>query len=198
MAKQQLGLNGDRAILFVGRIEPLKGLDRLLEAIACLPDKLKRRLLVVGGDENSREELERLVRLSRHLQIADSVDFMGLVRHEELPRYYSAADVCVVPSHYESFGLVALEALACGTPVVAARVGDIENIIRCDDTGYVVDDNAPSTLADKIALVLSQTETCTKIELRRAEAARFSWAKVAEEVAGECQVLLAGYASAFS
>jgi len=191
IARQQLGLDGGKYILFVGRIEPLKGVDKLLRAMTYLTSEPRPKLLVIGG-ENSRDEVERLRRLSRELKIADSVSFLGVVRQEELPRFYSAADVCVVPSHYESFGLVTLESLACGTPVVATRVGGNESIIRQGETGYVVPDNTPHLLAEKIALILSRSNgNAESAELIRASVEGFGWPTIAEAVARECQALLA-------
>ena len=143
LARRQLGFNNDSIILFVGRMDPLKGIDRLLMAMTYLEKQQGLRLVVIGGDDDGEAEVERLQRLSHKLHIQDSVTFAGPVRQEELPSYYSAAHVCVLPSYYESFGLVALESLACGTPVVAAGVGGIESIVRQGETGYVVEDNAP-------------------------------------------------------
>ena len=192
LAKQQVGLNGDKSILFVGRIEPLKGIDKLLMAMTYLKNKKRLRLLLIGGGQNSRREMERLQRLSRELQIQDSVTFLGVIRQEELPRFYSAVDVCVVPSYYESFGLVALESLACGTPVVATKVGSAESIIRQGETGYVVADNSPHRLADKIALLLSRPDNSAEsVNLLRTSVAGFSWSVIAEAVVKECRTLLA-------
>ena len=192
VAKQQAGLNGHKNILFVGRIEPLKGIDKLLTAMTYLKNRQKLKLLIIGGDENSRQEMERLQRLSQELQIKDLVAFLGRIKQEELPRFYSAADVCVVPSYYESFGLVALESLACGTPVVATKVGGTGSIIRQGETGYVVPDNSPHHLADRIALLLSRpNNNAASVDLMRASVAGFSWSIIAEAVAKECQTLLA-------
>ena len=113
------------------------------------------RLLVIGGDKNCQDEVNRLRRLSKSLKIESSVTFLGLVEQEKLPYFYSAADICVFPSHYESFGLVALESLACGTPVVATDVGGIRSVVRDGETGYIVLDNVPQLLAEKITLALS-------------------------------------------
>ena len=112
------------------------------------------RLVVIGGDEHSQNEIERLQKLARDLGIEESIIFAGLVKHEGLPYFYSAADVCVIPSYYESFGLVALESLACGTPVVATKVGGAESIIRHGQTGFLVNDNEPRRLADEIKQAL--------------------------------------------
>ncbi|GAG51429.1 unnamed protein product, partial [marine sediment metagenome] len=157
-ARRHLGFDDDGIILFVGRIDPLKGIDRLLTAMTYLEKQQGLRLVIIGGDDDSEAEVERLRRLSQELHIQDSVTFAGPVGHEVLPCYYSAAHVCVIPSYHESFGLVALESLACGTPVVAAGVGGIESIVRQGKTGYVVKDNAPIRLADRIAALLARPD----------------------------------------
>jgi D-inositol-3-phosphate glycosyltransferase len=143
--------------------------------------KRKLRLVIIGGDGNSRKEIDRLRKLSHYLGIEDSVTFMGLVKHEELTDYYNAASLFVMPSHYETFGLVALEALACGTPVVAMDVGDLKSIIGQGETGYVVEDNTPSGLADKIALLISCPGIKSAQEIR-ASVSRFGWPNIAEQV----------------
>ncbi len=190
MARRHLGFNGGSIALFVGRIEPLKGVDRLLQAMTYLNKAAGVRLVVVGGDEQSQSEVQRLRNLARELHIQDSVTFAGMVLQEELPYYYSAADVCVIPSHYESFGLVALESLACGTPVVATRVGGTETVVQQHRTGYVVD-NAPLQLADKIARIVSNSD---KRRLNAAETratvSGFSWANTAEAIVQEYRALL--------
>ncbi len=193
-ARQQLGFADDKIILFVGRIEPLKGIDQLLRAIPYLPDTQELRLVIIGGDEHSQYEIERLQNLSGDLHIEDSVTFLGSIKQEQMPYFYSAADVCVVPSYYESFGLVALESLACGTPVVATDVGDLKNIIRQGETGYVVTDNTPRHLADKIALLLARPSPDTESTLSiRASVSRFGWPSIAEAIIRECRMVLADY-----
>ena len=190
-ARSQLGLNGDKTAVFVGRIEPLKGIDRLMMAMTYLKNGCRPRLLVIGGGENSRQEVERLKKLAEELRIADKIDFLGLIKQPDLPLFYSAADVCVVPSYYESFGLVALESLACGTPVVTTRVGGAENIIRHGETGYLVADNDPRNLADKIMLALSRSDNNEQLALlMRASLEPFGWSNVAEAIARECRALL--------
>ena len=194
MAKQQIGFADDKIILFVGRIEPLKGVDQLLKAMPYLQNGQEPRLVIIGGDDNSHHEMERLQGLSRALNIQDSVTFLGSIKQEKMPYFYSAADACVVPSHYESFGLVALESLACGTPVVATDVGDLKSIIRQGETGYVVTDNEPRHLADKIALLLSRSSPDIKSALSiRASVSRFSWPNIAEAIVRECRLVLANY-----
>ncbi len=190
-AKWRLGFgNNGKIILYVGRVEPLKGIDRLLEAMSYLKSRQGIKLVIVGGDDDSRDEVEQLKEMSLRLGIQDSITFLGLVEQEELPRFYSAADVCVVPSYYESFGLVPLESLACGTPVVMTGVGSARTIIRDGETGYVVPDNRPELLTEKIELLLSKPEADTNfINSVRASVTGFSWSHVADGILGECRIL---------
>ncbi|HEY77509.1 MAG TPA: glycosyltransferase family 1 protein [Dehalococcoidia bacterium] len=193
-AKRHLGLTSHKVILFVGRIEPIKGLDLLLRALTYLKDEPGLRLLIVGGDIHSRDEVARLQQLSRDLKISDLVTFTGSVKQTELPAFYSAADVCVIPSYSESFGLVALESLACGTPVVATRVGGMEEIIRQGETGYVVKNNDPHLLAEKLSLILARANSKDKrVNEMRASVVRFGWSSITRMIAEECQKVLADY-----
>ena len=193
-ARRYLGLDGNKVILFVGRLEPLKGIDSLLRAMTHLKDIPNLKLIVIGGDSRNRDELERLKRVCQDLNIEGLVTFLELVKQEKLPYYYSAADICVIPPYYESFGLVALESLACGTPVVTTRVGDMENIIRQGETGYVIADNAPDQIADKISLLLSQPNGgAESVNSMLASVAGFSWANIAEIIAKECNEVIAHY-----
>ncbi len=197
LAKRQLGFGDSKIILFVGRIEPLKGIDQLLKAMSYLPNIQRVRLIIIGGDEHSQYELDRLQKLSGELHIQDSVTFLGLIKQEQMPYFYSAADVCVIPSYYESFGLVALESLACGTPVVATDVGDLKNIIRQGKTGYVVIDNAPPHLAGKIALLLAKPSGDTRFALSiRSSVSRFGWANVAKAIGLTFQLVLTNHLAA--
>ncbi len=193
-ARQYLGLGDEKIVLFVGRIDPLKGIDKLIKALPFLRDIQGLRLLVIGGGEHSQHEIKQLRKLAYNLEVENSVTFLDLVKHEQLPYFYSGADVCVVPSYYESFGLVALESLACGTPVVATDVGDFRNIIREGETGYVVKDNVPDHLAKKIALLLSRPYTDGEsAQLIRATVSKFSWSNIAEAIISDCQLVLANY-----
>lgn len=191
MARRRLGLNGGGIILYVGRVEPLKGIDRLLTAMSNLDAGNELRLVVVGGDGDGQSEVERLQSLSRNLHIQDSVMFAGTVRQEELLYYYSAADVCVIPSYYESFGLVALESLACGTPVVATGVGGIENVVHQGQTGYVVKGDNPADLANSIAALLSRPDAgMESADSIRESVSRFNWSNVAEAIEREYRAAL--------
>jgi len=190
-ARHSLGLNGHKILLFVGRIDPLKGIDSLLTALPRLDTKQNLKLLVIGGDEDSKPEVERLQRLSRSLHIQDAVTFAGIVEQSELPLYYSAADICVIPSYYESFGLVALESLACGTPIVATKVGCIESVVNQGQNGCMVVDNAPLRLADGIAELLAKQEArMESADPIRASVNRFSWSNIAEAIIPEYRSVL--------
>src|SRR5690606_25860479 len=125
-ARRRTGIPSDeRVILTIGRIEPLKGLDVLIESLAQMRDLDRVGLYIIGGDEHARPELERLAAIARGFGVQDHVHLLGARAHEELADYYRAADIVAVPSFYESFGLVAVEAMACGAPVVASRVGGL-------------------------------------------------------------------------
>lgn len=190
-ARRRVGLNGESVVLYVGRVEPLKGLDRLLMAVPRLHGVRYLRAVVVGGDDDDGGEVERLRTLSRLLGIGAVVDFVGIVRQEELPLYYSAADLCIVPSYYESFGLVALESLACGTPVVATKVGGMDGVIRHGRNGYLVRDNSPESLAGGIAAVLALPRAVDEPPGSvRASVAPFVWSNVADRIVREYSTLL--------
>ncbi len=181
--RDRLGLNGEKVFLYVGRLEPLKGPDLLLQIASHLETCEKIRVLVVGGGASEEQELVRLRRLARTLKVEEVIDFVGRVEQEELPLYYNAADVCVVPSYYESFGLAALESMACGTPVVAARVGGLSTIVQHGRTGYLKSWRCPEAFANSLEMIISSErlrQSMGKAARRRAEG--MGWEKVAAEL----------------
>ncbi len=189
-ARQQLGFAQDESIvLYVGRFAPVKGIDRLMEAIAHLQHHQRIRLVIVGGDGDGAPEYKNFRRLAGKLSIEDSVTFVGRIEQDGLPPYYSAADVLAVPSHYESFGLVALESLASGTPVVATNVGAMESILREGETGHVVSNGSPRSIADGIETLISRPHAPSADEVR-ASVFRFSWANVASAIIDEYSAVL--------
>ncbi len=188
--RQKLGLGSKPIILFVGRIERLKGLERVITVLPLL-SSYHPTLVIVGEEGNRLGEVQNLKLLAIKNGVNDFVSFKGLVDHEKLAEYYNAADVCVLPSYYESFGLVPLEALACGTPVVATDVGDLKHIIQSGETGFVLKDFQPLTMADKIAEVLKKTNPKLQDQqLIRSSINGYSWQKIAEAMSLEFDRLL--------
>ncbi len=153
-ARAALGLGQHPVILFAGRIQPLKGLDVSVRALAEL-ERDDAVLLAVGGTSGpaGQAHLAEVQGLARSLGVHDRIRFVDAQPHHLLSTYYRAADVVHVPSRSESFGLVALEAAACGTPVVAAAVGGLQTLIRHDRSGFLVDGRDPAdwaVLTDRI------------------------------------------------
>jgi D-inositol-3-phosphate glycosyltransferase len=184
-ARATLGLAPNQNILlFVGRIQRLKGLEVLVRAFAKLGD-LDARLLVVGGQPGTSpesREIARLHHLVAKLGIADRTGFVGAVAHEQLPLYYSAADVTVMPSSYESFGLVAVESLACGTPVVATRVGGLTSIVHDGETGLLVPWRDAQMFAESLRRVLEDTDLRRRLAANARESVLgYGWDRVADE-----------------
>ena len=186
-ARKQLGFYQNAGIvLYVGRFSPLKGIDRLLAAMTYLKYNQALRLVIIGGDGHNAPDSQKLERLSRELGIQDAVTFAGRIGQEALPLYYSAADVLVVPSHHESFGLVALESLACGTPVVATKVGAMEAIIREGETGSILTNATPRSLADKIQSFVSRGHgEAHTTDAIRASVVKFGWSNIADALIEE-------------
>ena len=160
-ARARLGLDAEWVLLFVGRPAPVKGLEVLLQALARLKaDGLARadvRLVIVGGDrdEGRDDERTRLRALADTLGVGAWVDFQGPKLQSALPDYYRAADLCLVPSHHETFGMAALEAMACGATVVASRVGGLATTIQSGITGVLVPPRDEAALAAAIASLLA-------------------------------------------
>ncbi|MBI3161540.1 MAG: glycosyltransferase [Chloroflexi bacterium] len=191
-AKQYIGLKPEnRMVLFVGRIEPLKGVDTLIHAMSSLDDKGYHRpvhLAIIGGEpnatpENMSDEMARLQKLCDDLCVGGTVVFLGKRGQDTLPYYYSAAEVLVMPSLYESFGMVALEAMACGTPVIASEVGGLGYLVQDGLTGYTIPDSDPGALCDKLSLLLSDSHLRSTLGLRAAEyALNYSWERIAKQI----------------
>ena len=177
--RKQLGFDPDDSILlYVGRFEPLKGIEGLLEAISHLKRYRRLRLVLVGGDGSEAPESRRLKRKVANLGIEDKVLFAGRVDQRDLPPYYSSADALVISSHYESFGLVGLEALACGRPVVSTPVGAMETLINQSQAGYVISDTLPRSLATGIQSIISNPNLPRADEIRKS-VLKYSWSNVA-------------------
>ncbi len=177
-ARRALGLGPGPLLLFVGRIQPLKGLDVAVRALARLgrPDA---RLLVVGGSSGpgGDGEVSRVRALIDELGVGAQVSFSPPQPHHLLSSYYRAADVVLVPSRSESFGLVALEAAACGVPVVASGVGGLLTLVDHGRTGFLVADRDPDHFAAHVAHLLDDPDDASRMSRAAAERARrYTWA----------------------
>jgi D-inositol-3-phosphate glycosyltransferase len=176
-ARHALGLDPSaRVLLFVGRIQPLKGADLAVCSLAHLgPDVA---LLVVGGPSGTdgEAEMRRLHALVDELGLHGRVRFVPPQPHDSLTAYYQAADVCLVPSRTESFGLVALEAAACGTPVVAADVGGLRSVVDDGQTGFLVEGRRALDYAAPVDLLLSDRELARAMGASAlARSSRYRW-----------------------
>lgn len=177
-ARSRLGVVEKHVVLFVGRIEPIKALGTLVEAIDLVEDKKALRVLVVGGDPHG-PEYQRVQSMCNSLGISDRVSFVGSVPQMELPIYYNAADVLVVPSKYESFGLVALEAMATGTPVIASRVGGLATIVEDTKNGFLISWQCADAFSRKLDVLLANESLMLAMgrEARRSAMA-YAWSNV--------------------
>ncbi|HET6951846.1 MAG TPA: glycosyltransferase [Acidimicrobiales bacterium] len=168
-------------LLFVGRIQPLKGLDVAVRALAELDDP-RAVLVVVGGasGRDGRSEIERVEKLAAEVGVSDRVRFAAPQPHYMLSTFYRAADVVLVPSRSESFGLVALEAAACGTPVVAAAVGGLRTLVEHGRTGFLVEGRDPTVFAAYTDEVLSTPGLGDELAAQAAHRARdYTWSTAA-------------------
>ena len=204
----------EQIILYVGRFDTRKGIETLVQAFAQLKGKVggqtaegeparlqpvlssHARLVLVGGaeiDPADQAERQRIEQLVQALGLNEHTQFVGQVEHHLVPLYYTAADVCVIPSHYEPFGLVAVEAMACGTPVVASDVGGLKFTVIPEETGLLVPPQNVAGFADAIARILNDELWAGK--LRRQASLRvqqnFSWTGVAARLSDLYRRLLA-------
>ena len=191
-AKLFVGLKPeDRMILFVGRIDPLKGLDQIIRAMPGLRAASPGRpvhLAIIGGEpdaspDEKTAEMRRLQRLCDELNMDQTVVFLGKRRQDTLQYYYSAAEVVVMPSHYESFGMAALEAMACGTPVIASDIGGLGFLVQDGQTGFTVPDGDPELLLEKLSLLLDDRQLRQRMgAAATAYAQDFSWDRITKQV----------------
>ncbi|HKW93009.1 MAG TPA: glycosyltransferase [Methylomirabilota bacterium] len=181
-AKDLLELPPDPLLLYVGRLQPIKGLDTLLEAMAAVPEPA--RLMVVGGEQDepenghAKELRDRVVALG----LDRRVRFLRAQPQRRLRLFYAAADATVMPSYYESFGMVALEAMACGSPVVASRVGGLTTTVQDGVTGRLVPEGDPAALAAAITGLIGDGEGRRLGQQATRWAAEHRWPCVAEKV----------------
>ena len=164
-AKEFIGIpRNERMLLYVGRIEPLKGIDILIRAIAQLKhadvlSNCPHYLYIIGGEPDAEEgqmnrEMQRLKKLCHELGVGDLVLFLGKQDQDTLQYYYSAAEIVIMPSHYESFGMVALEAMACGTPVIATQVGGLQHLVQNGKTGFTIPKDNVDVLEESLTQLI--------------------------------------------
>jgi D-inositol-3-phosphate glycosyltransferase len=200
-ARKSLGLSKRKFVLFVGRIDAIKGIDLLIRAIHCLVEKscLGKHdvgLIIVGGDKDADPrietlEMQRLRRMVARRGLEEKVAFWGAQRQDLLPLFYSAAEAIILPSRYESFGMVALEAMGCGMPVIASRVGGLQFTVEDGRTGFLFPEGDWRELAERIREVILLPNLKKKLgqaALRRA--GKFSWPKIAREILSVYRSLL--------
>ena len=194
-AKQIIDAPKDhRLIMFAGRVEPLKGIDTLFRAIAIMRDRGAEcalcglSVVIIGGDSSqiglqTNAEMARLHKLRSELHLDDVITFLGAQDQDTLPNYLAAADCVVMPSHYESFGMVALEAMACGTPVIASDVGGLSKLVRHEETGYLVPPRDPVALANAIEHLLADDAFRRRMGHRAAcYAEDYSWSNIVDRL----------------
>jgi D-inositol-3-phosphate glycosyltransferase len=191
-AKLFVGLKpDDRMVLFVGRIERLKGVETLIRAMSQLKLTGAHRpvhLAIIGGEPQASpdeisSEMRRLQQLCDELNMDQTVVFLGKRRQDTLQYYYAAAEVVVLPSHYESFGMVALEAMACGTPVLASDVGGLGFLVQDGQTGFTVPDGDADLLLERLSRLLGDRRLRKRMGAAATAYARaFSWDRITKQI----------------
>lgn len=189
-ARQQLGLSpNDKIVFYVGRFDKRKGIETLVRAVgrSQLRGDANLKLIIGGGSRPGKSdgiERDRIEGIVAELGMTDFTIFPGRISDELLPAYYTAADVCVVPSHYEPFGLVAIEAMACGTPVVASDVGGLQFTVVSEETGLLAPPKDEVAFAEAIARILSNPDWRNQLSqgARKRVEEKFSWDGVAHQL----------------
>jgi D-inositol-3-phosphate glycosyltransferase len=181
-SRAKLGIGDEKMLLFVGRLERLKGIDTLFVAMTHLANHEGLKLYIAGGTHGS-VEMRRLEEFAAALGITGKVVFLGSIPQDELKVYYSAADICVLPSYYESFGFAALEAAACGKPVVASRVGGLTTVVQDGKTGFLVNWRCPGPFVERLDLLLRNEVLRHEMGVAaRTHAESLSWESAADKL----------------
>ncbi|MBN1374776.1 MAG: glycosyltransferase [Dehalococcoidia bacterium] len=181
LARQSCKLDSKPTILFVGRMDPLKGLSNLLDAVAMLQPRHDFQLLIIGGDNENEAEYQRMLQLICNYKLSNVVFPLGSIPHNQMYRYYNAADFCVIPSYYESFSMVALESLACCTPILSTDVGEVKELVKMLEGCQIMVDNSPATIAvhiDNMLNSINNHKCCENSMLTT----RYGWDKITENL----------------
>ena len=174
--------DNEKIITFVGTLRPVKGVKYLIKAMELIIKKNENLKLMLVGDGEEREELERLV---EELDLKECVKFIGRVQNEEIPQYMAASDVFVLPSLSEGFPVVTLEAMASGLAIIATSVGGLPEIIEDGENGFLVEPKNPKEIAKKVLLILGSDELRENISKKNKEKVKeYGWECVIEQV--EC------------
>ncbi len=188
-ARNAIGLNGDPVLLFVGRIQPLKGVELAIKTLANLKKYPNARLIIVGGSSGPEgpSTEETIWSLVNQLELVDRVIFIPPQAHHDLCMWYRSADVLIMPSRSESFGLVALEAAACGIPVVASDVGGLRTLVDHDQTGFLVEGRSPEDFAKYSSMLFEDSIKAAEMAVAAAEKSwSFTWSATAERLRNIC------------
>ena len=189
-AREKLGFSPEeKVIYYIGRFDPRKGIETLVRAVneSELRGKVPLRLIIAGAyrpDQSDGKEKARIAQIVEELGLSDITEFPGRISDENLPIYFAAADVCVVPSHYEPFGLVPIEAMASGTPVVGSAVGGLNFTVISEETGLLVPPKDEKAFAKAIDRILSDPEWRDQLgeKARKRMESGFSWEGVASQL----------------
>ena len=181
-SKKSLGLNNNKVILYVGRIDPIKGLYTLLESVFNLDDSYNIKLIIIGGELNKSQDLINLQNYTAEKNKSHMVDFVGIVDQSNLPLYYNAADLFLLTSYYESFGLSVLEALSCGTPAIVSNVGGLSNLIDNGVNGYLVSQMTPEGFKHQIESFFNNSIIQKSSVECRNKAEFYKWSKSASSM----------------
>ncbi|MEX2599034.1 MAG: glycosyltransferase, partial [Dehalococcoidia bacterium] len=193
-ARRRIGVsNADKMLLFVGRIEPFKGPDVLVRAAGAMQERDGLRLVFVGGSTDEQSD-QLVLRTAAEEGLSEHITWHEAIPQDELVDYYSAADLCVVPSYHETFGFAALEAMACGTPVVAAKVGALPFLVRDGETGRLVEGHDPGEFARCLEGLLADPNGLARMgTAARERAAELPWSRTARETLRCCRLALDGF-----
>lgn len=187
---QKLNLSADKKyFLYVGRLEPLKGIEQLLGALPIIRSEFPFELLIIGGEDSGDNYLDHLKDIVYELKSERYVKFVGSIPQNLLPYYYNAVDICIVPSYYESFCLVMLEAVACGTFLISTDTGIARNVIQNKYNGLVISDNDKNTIANAIIASLKLNNNKSN-QILDDNITEYSWTKVALKLESVYNMLL--------